>query len=165
MTLDELYHMVSFSVERVDEGFSVWTREDAITIMKALERMKKTGKQKLLVDENGRITPLPMQQVEEIRNQEDGKKMELKKVELEGTISLMTSEDWRDRFVAEYLQTKIRYEKLHRMIVKREAGKLEFETPIPLESWKAQAQHMGMYLYELEKQAVIHGIMIPGVTI
>ena len=33
MTLDELYNMVSFSVERGDEGFSVWTREDAITII------------------------------------------------------------------------------------------------------------------------------------
>lgn len=79
-------------------------------------------------------------------------------MELKDTIGLMTSQDWRDRFVAEYLQTKIRYEKLHKLIVKREVGKHGFETPIPLESWKTQAKHMGMYLYELEKQAVLHGI-------
>lgn len=84
-------------------------------------------------------------------------------MELKDTIGLMTSPDWKDRFVAEYLQTKLRYEKLHKMIVKREAGKIEFDTPIPLESWKAQAHHMGLYLYELEKQAEIHGIQLPDI--
>lgn len=81
-------------------------------------------------------------------------------MELKDTIELMNSADWKDRFVAEYLQTKIRYEKLHKMIIKREVGRCDFKTPIPLESWKAQAQHMGLYLYELEKQAVLHGIEI-----
>lgn len=84
-------------------------------------------------------------------------------MDLKDTIELMTSGDWKDRFKAEYLQTKIRYEKLHALIVKREVGRCEFNTPIPLESWKAQAQHMGMYLYELEKQAAIHGIELPSV--
>lgn len=84
---------------------------------------------------------------------------------LEGTIGMMTSGDWRDRFVAEYLQTKIRYEKLHRLIVKREVGKLDFNTPIPLESWKYQAYHMEMYLLELEKQAEIHGIDLPRIEV
>lgn len=77
---------------------------------------------------------------------------------LSETVELMVSQDWKDRFEAEYLQTKIRYEKLHALIIKREVGKHGFETPIPLESWKTQAHHMGMYLYELEKQAAIHGI-------
>lgn len=77
---------------------------------------------------------------------------------LKDTVDLMTSENWKDRFVAEYRQVKIRYEKLHKLIIKREAGKLDFETPIPLESWEEQAYHMGRYLYELEKQAAIHGI-------
>ena len=82
-------------------------------------------------------------------------------MELKDTVELMTSEDWKDRFIAEYLQTKIRYKKLHRMIIKREAGKHGFDTPIPLDSWKEQARHMGKYLYELEKQAEIHGIELP----
>ena len=79
-------------------------------------------------------------------------------MELKDTINLMTSPDWVDRFKAEYFQTKIRYEKLHKMIVLREVGRLSFETPIPLGFWETQAHHMGMYLYELEKQAAIHGI-------
>lgn len=84
-------------------------------------------------------------------------------MELKDTIEFMTSADWKDRFKAEYLQTKIRYEKLHNLIIKREVGKHGFETPIPFDSWKTQAQHMGLYLYELEKQAAIHGIELPKV--
>lgn len=88
-------------------------------------------------------------------------KKEEQNMELKDTVELMQSEDWKERFVAEYLQTKIRYEKLHWMIIKREAGRQEFNTPIPLESWKTQANIMGRYLYELEKQAAIHGIELP----
>lgn len=77
---------------------------------------------------------------------------------LKDTVNLMTSPDWKDRLKAEYFQTKIRYEKLHKLIVLREVGKHGFETPIPLDSWKEQAHHMGLYLFELEKQAAIHGI-------
>lgn len=84
-------------------------------------------------------------------------------MELKDTIELMSSADWKDRFIAEYLQTKIRYEKLHKLIIKREVGKQGFDTPILLESWKEQARHMGLYLYELEKQAVLHGIELPKV--
>lgn len=84
-------------------------------------------------------------------------------MELKDTVELMNSPDWKDRFLAEYLQTKIRYEKLHKLIVKRECGKHGFNTPIPFESWKEQAKHMGLYLYELEKQAAIHGIELPDV--
>jgi hypothetical protein len=51
------------------------------------------------------------------------------------------------------------------MIVMREVGKQTFNTPIPLESWKEQAHHMGLYLYELEKQAAIHGIELPNVVV
>ena len=82
---------------------------------------------------------------------------------LSDTIELMQSENWKDRFKAEYLQTKIRYEKLHKLIIVREIGKLDFDTPVPIESWKTQAQHMGLYLYELEKQAVLHNIQLPQV--
>lgn len=40
-------------------------------------------------------------------------------MELKDTIDLMTSEDYKDRFKAEYYQTKIRYDKLHKMLVKK----------------------------------------------
>lgn len=52
--------------------------------------------------------------------------------ELKDTIELMNSSDYKDRFKAEYYQLKIRYTKLHAMLVKLEAGKLDF-TPHPLQ--------------------------------
>ena len=85
-------------------------------------------------------------------------------MELKNTIPMMESESWVDRFIAEYEQTKIRYNKLHKLIIKREVGKHGFDAPIPLESWKTQAYHMGLYLYELEKQAAIHGIELPDIS-
>jgi len=36
-------------------------------------------------------------------------------VELEDTVELMLSDDYRDRMKAEYWQTKIRYDRLDRM--------------------------------------------------
>lgn len=79
-------------------------------------------------------------------------------MELKETIDLMTSADYKDRFKAEYLQTKIRYEKLHNMIVKYEAGTLNFDPDCPLELLKSQASMMGNYLFALEKRAEIEKI-------
>ena len=79
-------------------------------------------------------------------------------MELKDTIELMTSADYKDRFKAEYYQTKIRYDKLHKMIVKYEAGTLDFEPNCPLEVLKAQASSMGQYLYQLEVRAQIEKI-------
>ena len=54
--------------------------------------------------------------------------MELKEkvvnYELKDTVDLMNSSDYKERFQAEYLQTKIRYDKLHKMLVKYEAKTL-----------------------------------------
>ena len=41
---------------------------------------------------------------------------------LSDTIALMTSDDYKDRFKAEYFQTKLRYDKLKSIIVKADAG-------------------------------------------
>ena len=53
--------------------------------------------------------------------------------ELKDTIELMNSEDYKERFRAEYYQTKIRYEKLHKLIIKMEAGTCDF-TPSKITS-------------------------------
>ena len=79
-------------------------------------------------------------------------------MELKDTIKLMESEDFKERFIAEYQQTKIRYDKLHKMIVKYEAGTLPFTPVTPLEVFKKQASHMGNYLYILELRAQLEGI-------
>ena len=79
-------------------------------------------------------------------------------MELKDTTTLMNSSDYKDRFKAEYHQTKIRYDKLHRMIVRYEAGTLDFEPTCSLELLKEQASYMGRYLYTLEVRAEIEKI-------
>lgn len=79
-------------------------------------------------------------------------------MELQDTIELMQSKDFKERFKAEYYQTKIRYEKLHKMIVKYKAGTLNFTPKCSLELFKRQAAAMGDYLYCLEMRAEIEGI-------
>lgn len=79
-------------------------------------------------------------------------------MDLIDTVELMSSADYKDRFKAEYLQTKIRYEKLHKMIVKYEAGTLDFEPNCSMQLLKSQASAMGNYLYALEVRAEVENI-------
>lgn len=78
--------------------------------------------------------------------------------ELKETIEMMCSDDYKERFKAEYHQTKIRYDKLHRVVVKLEAGTLEFTPSCDIELLKKQKAAMGQYLYCLEVRAEIEGI-------
>ena len=78
--------------------------------------------------------------------------------ELKDTIDMMTSSDYKERFRAEYYQTKIRYNKLHKMCVKYEAGTLDFEPICSLELLQEQKRYMGMYLHKLEIRAEKEGI-------
>ena len=79
-------------------------------------------------------------------------------MELLDTVKLMESDDYKERFKAEYFQTKIGYDKLHKMIVKYESNTLNFEPSCSLELLKKQASTMGQYLYCLEMRAEIEGI-------
>lgn len=74
------------------------------------------------------------------------------------TIDLMISDDYRDRFKAEYWQTKIRYDKLHHTLIKHEAGTLDFDLDCPVEALTQQAHYMGNYLKMLEIRAEIEHI-------
>ena len=79
-------------------------------------------------------------------------------MELIDTCKLMVSDDYKDRFKAEYYQTKIRYNKLHKMLVKYDAGILEFKPSCSIELLRSQYSHMGSYLYDLEVRAEIEKI-------
>lgn len=79
-------------------------------------------------------------------------------MELRDTIELMNSGVYQDRFRAEYYQTKIRYDKLHKMIIKHEAGTLGFEPSCNLSLLTQQANFMGNYLRILEIRAEIEQI-------
>ena len=81
-------------------------------------------------------------------------------MEFKETVELMLSEDYKERFKAEYYQTKIRYEKLHKMIVKYEAKTIGFEPSCGIDLFKKQAYNMGQYLYCLEVRAEIEGISL-----
>lgn len=85
-------------------------------------------------------------------------------MELKDTVKLMESDNYKDRFKAEYFQTKIRYDKLHKIIVKAEAGTLDFELTTPLLVLKNQKSFMGQYLNQLEIRAEIEGINLEEVS-
>lgn len=76
-------------------------------------------------------------------------------------VKMVLSEDYKERFVAEYVETKIRYERLHNTIIKWCAGKADFVTDIEL--LEEQAKHMGNYLKMLEIRAVKEDIELPAV--
>lgn len=89
--------------------------------------------------------------------------------ELKETTKLMTSADYKERFVAEYWQTKIRYEKLKAFNTKIEAAQrvrfseVENKLKEPIHDCPAdilvEQQHiLGEYLHILEIRAVIEGI-------
>lgn len=78
--------------------------------------------------------------------------------ELPQTALGMISEDYKERFKAEYRQVKIRYDKLDSMTVKYEAGTLPFTPTCSLELLKEQKKHMGNYIRCLKIRAEIENI-------
>lgn len=79
-------------------------------------------------------------------------------MELKDTIELMESKDYKERFKAEYYQTKIRYDKLSKMVVKWEAGTLNFAPTCALSVFKDQLNAMKDYLHILEIRAEIEEV-------
>lgn len=71
---------------------------------------------------------------------------------------LMSREKYKERFLIEYKETKERYDKLHKIIVKYTAGKLDFKLNCDIELLKEQAKYMGNYLFILEVRAEIEGV-------
>lgn len=65
---------------------------------------------------------------------------------------------WQERMRREYYEAKERYEKLHRMITKYEAGVLEFTPTCSIELLRRQKRHMGEYLHDLEIRGFVEGV-------
>lgn len=76
---------------------------------------------------------------------------------------LIISSDYKARFVGEYVELKIRYNKLHKMLIKYEAGTLGFEPTCDISILEDQAYHMGNYLKQLEIRAEIEKITLPRI--
>lgn len=78
--------------------------------------------------------------------------------QLKDTIELMQSEDFKERFKAEYLQLKIRMEGLSNMLKKYKEGTLPFKPKCSYEILYEQLVHMNNYLNILKERARIEGI-------
>lgn len=67
-------------------------------------------------------------------------------------------EDYKQRMIEEYQQTKARYQKLHKMLVKLDAGTLDFTPACPIGLLRDQKSTMGHYLNILEIRAEMEGV-------
>lgn len=90
---------------------------------------------------------------------------------LKDTVEMMCSEDYKERFRAEYYQLKERYERLRAFNIKIEAAKwadcsdekLDIEMPkhdCPDQLLREQEEAMSEYLKVLEIRAVLEGIVL-----
>lgn len=81
---------------------------------------------------------------------------------LEDTAVFMLSDNYKDRFIGEYWQTKIRYERLKRFCDEIEAARVmgvsEPSHDCPLELLRDQQAVMGRYLHDLEIRAIIEKV-------
>lgn len=67
---------------------------------------------------------------------------------------------YKDRMKAEYLQLKDRYNKLHKILIKLDAGTLEFPLTCPADLLREQKRYMGEYLRILEIRAEIERVVL-----
>ncbi len=79
-------------------------------------------------------------------------------MELKDTISLMTSQDYKDRFKAEFYQVKIRYEKLKEMLDKWDEGTLNFKPTCERSIYDKQIKAMEDYMDILGDRAFIEDV-------
>ena len=79
-------------------------------------------------------------------------------MKLSETTELMKSNDYKERFKAEYLQLKIRTTGLKNMLEKWDNGSLEFNPTCPREIYDIQIKAMTDYLKVLEERAVIENV-------
>lgn len=70
--------------------------------------------------------------------------------------------DWDVRMANEFWETKERYEKLHQMIIKLEAGTLDFKPKCPKALLRDQLDTMRHYLEVLAIRAEIEGVDLCG---
>lgn len=87
--------------------------------------------------------------------------------DLSQTVELMISEDYKDRFIAEYAQVNIRYLRLERVLQSFEDKSAPdcFEPTCPIEILKAQLVIMRLYIKLLVERSNLEGIDLPEVEI
>ena len=86
-------------------------------------------------------------------------------MELKDTIEMMVSDDYKERFRAEYYQLVIRYNKLKAMIEKWDNGTLEFKPTCPRSTYNLQIKAMTDYIAVLEARAVMENVDLESVIV
>lgn len=76
----------------------------------------------------------------------------------ESILNLIQSDDYKQRLGGEYLELKERYNKLHKLLIKHEAGTLDFALSCPFGLLERQCRLMGEYLKVLEIRLEIEEI-------
>ena len=87
---------------------------------------------------------------------------DMRPMELKDTVEMMSSEDYKERFKAEYCQVKIRYGKLKYMLERLDNEPLDFTPPCPRSTYDMQIRVMSDYIAILEMRAAMEGITLPN---
>ena len=79
-------------------------------------------------------------------------------MELKDTVEMMNSNDYKERFKAEYYQLVIRYKKLKSMLTKWDEGTISFDPTCPRSTYNMQIKAMTDYIAVLEARAVMEDV-------
>lgn len=81
-------------------------------------------------------------------------------ITLKDTVSSMLSDDYRERFKAEYYQLKIRLESLQHMVEAWDRDELDFTPTCPRAVYNRQLDYMAAYKLMLEDRAELEAIAL-----
>ena len=79
---------------------------------------------------------------------------------LQVTSEMMNSKNYKDRFIAEYFQVKIRLDKLKQMLKKWAEDNLDFFPSCPRSTYDMQVEAMTYYKNVLEARAKMENIVL-----
>lgn len=79
-------------------------------------------------------------------------------MKLQDTVGLMTSSDYKERFIAEYKQLVIRRDGLTAMLDKWTKGELDFTPTCPIAMYDTQLKAMNDYALVLETRALLEDV-------
>ena len=82
---------------------------------------------------------------------------------LQDTVALMNSADYKERFKAEYYQLANRFKGLKKMLEEWDRGKLKFSPTCPRSTYNMQLNAMADYLAILVARAVMEDIELKDV--
>ena len=84
---------------------------------------------------------------------------------LNETVDLMRSDDYKDRFIAEYAQAMIRAQKLELLLIDYRNNTLDFIPSTDIDTLTDQLTYMNRYILILQKRAKTESITLPLISI